>query len=576
MTLPLESGRDRGAVRLPASRASLILAAGLVVVAVLRPPELHPGAAAACGLIAAASLWFTTMSPAVSRLPAWIAGFTPFALVAFLGAANRATALDETALLITLLIAAGCGRAAGRQAGHRESLLRLLVVLGSVVAIQALWQSLISYPRMAAAVRGIDPADPSGILVRLESGRAAGPFLLPAALGGFLALALPAALRGLRAWRGVWRAAAGVATILIGCGFVLGRSMGAIVAAAAGLLPLLPLLAPRRRARAAWVAGGVAIAIIAVFAATRIDEIRDPAGDPFGLRAGNWRVAAAMMRDAPWFGSGPGSFGSFYPRHLRPGLNESRHAHNSYLELAAGWGSWILLPIALLIAAWVARMRSAWLDPGDGTASVFLGAGTAFLTHNLVDFTMFLPGVAIPAALILGAAFGATDPAPERRAGHPGILPGSLLRAGGIVVAVALALHGVTAARSRHLLDRAVDVARRGDLAAADQAAGAAAKLRPEDPAPRAFLAQMVLAEKPGKASAAAGAVAAAEAVARDPDSAILHYTRALYHRAAEESAAAYRELSEARRLNPTKALYRAAEDDPPSAGPPPPGGPGE
>jgi len=443
-----------------------------------------------------------------------------------------------------------------------------------VVVFQALWQSVIAYPRMAADLRAIDPADPSGILVRLESGRATGPFLLPAALGGFLALALPAALRGLRAWRGAWRAAAGAATILIGCGFVLGRSMGAIAAAGIGLLPLIPLLAPRRRARGAWVAGGIVIAILAAFAATRIDEIRDPAGDPFGLRAGNWGVAVAMVRDAPWFGNGPGSFGTFYPRHLRAGMNESRHAHNSYLELAAGWGSWILVPMTLLIAAWVARVRSVWRDPGDGTAPVFLGAGTAFLVHNLIDFTAFLPGVAIPAAVILGAAFGSTDPAPDRRLENAGILPRSILRAAGVVVALAMALHGVTAARSRQLLDRATDAARRGDLAAADQAARAAAKLRPEDPAPRAFLAQMVIAEKPEEAVSAAGAAAAAEAVARDPESAILHYTRALYHRAAGESAAAFRELSEARRLNPSKALYRATGDDPASAIPPPAGGP--
>ena len=575
-------GRGQQAKRGTGVRGPILLATALMIVAVLWPPELHPWSGAVCAVMAAAGLWSVAAAPGAGLGGAIrLAGFAPFALVALRGAANRAAAIDEAALIVLLLLAALCGRSAGHDAGDREALLRLLVVLGSVVAFQALWQTQVTYPRLAAAVRAVDPADPSGVLVRLESGRATGPFLLPAAFGGFLALALPAALRGLLVWRGFWRGAAGAAAFLIVSGFVLGRSMGAILAAAAGVFVGLPLVTPRHRVRTAAILAVAALIVAGVFAVARLQEIRDPAGDPFGLRAGNWAVAAAMLRDAPWFGTGPGSFASFYPRYREAGMNETRHAHNSFLEAAAGWGAWILVPIALLIVAWWRRARSAWRDPGDRTTLICVSAGTAFLVHNLVDFTAYLPGVAIPAALLIGSAFAPTGASPVRMApptaagsgagdpppaGWPALLRASMVRASGVVLTVMLALHGVTAARSRHDLDHADAAVESGELAGAERSARAAAELRPEDPAPHAFLAQMVLAEQPGDAPAhAAGRAAAAAAVARDPESAILHYTLAQFHRAAGEGGAAFRELSEARRLNPSKLIYREAITDPPS-----------
>jgi hypothetical protein len=61
----------------------------------------------------------------------------------------------------------------------------------------------------------------------------------------------------------------------------------------------------------------------------------------------------------------------------------------------------------------------------------------------------------------------------------------------------------------------------------------------------------------------AAGERAAERVVGLDPEAAIGHYTRALYHQAAGEIAPAYRERRAAHLLYPLKPLY---------LGPPPPG----
>ncbi|MGH9798572.1 MAG: hypothetical protein ACRD5D_10500, partial [Candidatus Polarisedimenticolia bacterium] len=121
-------------------------------------------------------------------------------------------------------------------------------------------------------------------------------------------------------------------------------------------------------------------------------------------------------------------------------------------------------------------------------------------------------------------------------------------------------------ARVAGLLDRAADAVGRGDFDAASGPVREAMRLRPGDPAPPAFLAQMVLArfmEVP--AARARGEAAATRAVALDPESAVLHHTRALYHEAAGERAAAWCEQAEARRLYPLKERYAAPASPPPA-----------
>jgi len=114
-----------------------------------------------------------------------------------------------------------------------------------------------------------------------------------------------------------------------------------------------------------------------------------------------------------------------------------------------------------------------------------------------------------------------------------------------------------TVARSQSLLEQASAAAVDGDLAASLEQARAAARVRPEDEAPQAFLAEGVLAHGMDDAGLRAeGQRAAARAVALDRESAILHYFVARYHLAAEENTEAYRELRAAHRLYPLKDLY--------------------
>ncbi len=549
------------AVRSRAARdAAFGLSLLLLILAVALPPEIDPWSRAACRLAVSAGVVVLGIlrPPRLRRFPCWVLLLLPFAAASVLSAACRARAVDEAVDALALLLAALLGAAQAGEGRRRDLLVALLVVLASGASLRGIVQHHVTYPRQAEALRAAAAPGAADALVRLGSGRPSGPFSLPAALGGFLALALPVALAGaFRAARPGVRAAAAAAALLLAYALALTRSIGALGSLAVALVLLVPLLAPRRKGAAvllvlALVAGGVLILLRA-----RRAEIAGPASvHPLALRAGNWGAAARMARDHPLLGVGPGAFEVFYPRYMREGMNETRYAHDSYLQALAGWGAWIAVPLTALLLAFGSAARAAWRRAD--TSLAILAGGGAFLVHNLVDFTAFLPGVAIPAAFVVGLGIGERGDG-ARDGGRA--RPGALLAASSIVLlALGTGAHALAAASCRIRLEGAIEAARRGDLDAAVDRARRAAAARPSDPDPQAFLAQLVLdrgMEDPRLRTE--GEAAAARALGLDPESAILHYTRALYHRVAGESAAAYREIYAAHLLYPLKAAYDPA-----------------
>ena len=528
------------------------LGCALLALAVLLPPEIDPIAAAACKVILAGAACLLALE---SRhrpvfLPAWTWGLLPFAIVSIVAASCGARAVDEASDALALVLAVLIGRRVASEPKARDALIGLLVALACVAALRAAMQHHLIYPLEARAVRAGASGGSAMLLARLEDGRPSGPFTLPAALGGFLAMTLPLTLALVRrAPRWNARALMIMAVLLQGYALFLTRSVGALLVTAVSVVLSLPFIAPRHSLRLRAVVLVLAISGAAFFLYARRVEIGSPGSDPFVLRAGNWRAAALMIRDHPLFGTGPGSFGTFYPRYIEPGMNETRYAHNSYLQVASGWGIWVILPLACLAAALMGRLRDAWCAGREDLP--ILAAGSAFLVHNLIDFTAFLPGVALPAGFLLGAGLGPATGGNRRGRPWPTALA--------LVLALLLPAHAILSALSRNALERARAAAVDGDTEGALRLARLAARRRPADPSPPAFIAEWVLAhgmEDDGLHSE--GERAAIRAARLDPESAIRHYTLSLYAAAAGRPADAYRELRTAHRLYPEKELYNA------------------
>lgn len=95
--------------------------------------------------------------------------------------------------------------------------------------------------------------------------------------------------------------------------------------------------------------GAVALLPAGKVVADRVLVTLDPSFEGNSDRLARYRVGAAVVRDHPVFGTGPGVLREVYGDYAVPGALVSSHLHNTYLQLLAERG-----PLAL--GAWVAFM----------------------------------------------------------------------------------------------------------------------------------------------------------------------------------------------------------------------------
>ncbi len=130
--------------------------------------------------------------------------------------------------------------------------------------------------------------------------------------------------------------------------------------------------------------------------------------DHLGGRGETYALAARMAHDYPWFGTGPGSFGSvfqFYrntPADYWPG-----QLHNDWLEYLITFGR---LGGALLLAAFVALLARAFRPGGQSVPWVFAAclwtALAGCLLHARFDFPLQIYSIQFVFVLLCAALFG--------------------------------------------------------------------------------------------------------------------------------------------------------------------------
>ncbi|MGC2782034.1 MAG: O-antigen ligase family protein [Bradyrhizobium sp.] len=125
---------------------------------------------------------------------------------------------------------------------------------------------------------------------------------------------------------------------------------------------------------------------------------------------GRWETYVStwrMIRDHPMIGSGLGSFRYVFPRYRSAdasiwGIWD--RAHSTPLELAAELG----VPLALVVClAWVvvlALLVKGALQRRNGAIFPIVGlvCGAMAIVHSLVDFSLQIPGLAIPVLSLVG------------------------------------------------------------------------------------------------------------------------------------------------------------------------------
>jgi O-antigen ligase len=440
----------------------------------------------------------------------------------------------------------------GAAAARIFGALGLATMLVLVIALEQRYGGLQQTREFAAL--NVDAAHaPPDLLLKLTSNRVFAWFTSPNSLAGFLVLAFAPTLawiwvRG-RSWVGWMK---WLTLVLVGglMAYVLKLtgSFGGVVAfmamGAAGIWRL-PISTQRR----VTVFGAAVVALVIAQQAGLIRFSIESAG----ARRDYWRGAVQIARDHPWLGTGPGTFGSIYPKYKTASTEEAQLVHNNFLQMWSDSGMVAFLVFSLL---WLVALRDALelarQRTGDAAAIAICAALAGWTVHSLMDFDLYVPGVAMPAFLLLGMLQGLKD-LPQVRSVTP--REQSRLAVGTVCVA---AVAGVLWMEGRSLMagfahGRARELERR------NPAAALAATERSIELAPRNahyYAAAGDLAVNLGRFEKATQHYRAA--IGCDPNRASYHWrlARALAT-AGKHDDQVLEQLRLAHALNPTKQLYR-------------------
>ncbi|MGO9608475.1 MAG: O-antigen ligase family protein [Verrucomicrobiia bacterium] len=253
---------------------------------------------------------------------------------------------------------------------------------------------------------------PRDFLARMTSNRVFGPFVYPNALAGFLVVAFAPVLAWIwvraRGWdaRVKWIALVFAAGEMLLC-LLLTGSRGGLAAFGFMTLAVLWCLVPKGR----WgVAKAVAVLVLVlgvVVAVARHGGLLHFGTGSLEARTDYWRGAIRIIKDHPWIGTGPGTFGSIYPMYKTALTEEAAAVHNSFLQM---WSDSGILAFLVFAVLWVVAVRDSFRlsreRVGDVAAAAICGALVGWTVHGLVDFDLYVPGVALPAFVLLGTLQG--------------------------------------------------------------------------------------------------------------------------------------------------------------------------
>ena len=253
---------------------------------------------------------------------------------------------------------------------------------------------------------------PKDFLLRMISNRVFGSLVYPNALAGFLVVAFAPALVWIwvlaRGWdsRVKWIALVFAGGVMLFC-LVLTGSRGGFVAFGAMSLTVFLCWFPENGRRTTLLAFGLVVTLVAVFLIGHRAGLLNFGTTSLESRMDYWRGAIAVAKDHPWVGTGPGTFGSIYPKYKTAATEEAQAVHNSYLQMWSDSGVLAFVAFALLrIVAVRDSFRLARQRVGDAAAMAVCGALVGWTVHALVDFDLYAPGVALPAFILLGTVQG--------------------------------------------------------------------------------------------------------------------------------------------------------------------------
>jgi O-antigen ligase len=325
-------------------------------------------------------------------------------------------ALANSLTLLAVVLVAG---SVARRSSRMRRLAVALVAVGVLVALVDLTQKALGLREILGLYRpesAPGAGGPSGTFV--NANHAASLYGLAALVGVGLALSSAG---------GRCFAAAAAAALCGTMVFLTGSRAGAATFLLGGmLLAVLGATDFRDRRRSlAYAALGTAGLLCAalVFAERAWQRVQEAglAGLLHNQKTRGWAAAARLTQDFPWTGVGRGAFEAPATAY-RTSSEAVRLAYpeNGLLQIASEWG--LLAAAAFLIVLLLPLSRLLGLLPRlEPLPRAAICGFLAVLAHELADFGMELPGVAVPAiaALMIGSAGAERSKLSEERRRAP-------------------------------------------------------------------------------------------------------------------------------------------------------------
>ncbi len=276
---------------------------------------------------------------------------------------------------------------------NRLRIIKAITLGGFLISLLAIYQYLFGFQHLLDYLSKSNPPSLFA-LDYIQRRRVYFPFVTPNALGGYLAIIIPLIIStqnaknrnpiGLRRY---------IALISVSLALLLTKSIGALISVSIGLITYSYLQSKLDKKRVLLFISMLLIIIASTFL-LRQRATGEHTLPTFSViqRFIYWRDTLEVIKKYPWQGIGLGNFN----------LSQVRYAHNSYLQIWAEMGIIGLISILWLISSVFKTAIDNIKICNNKVMSGAISANVVFLTHNLIDFSFFLPEIALIWWVIFG------------------------------------------------------------------------------------------------------------------------------------------------------------------------------
>lgn len=276
---------------------------------------------------------------------------------------------------------------------EKTSILNAIIISGSIISLLAIYQYLFGFEHLLRYMAKYDIAYSFGTEY-IARKRVFFPFVTPNTLAGFLILIVLLIL-GKKMFYSL--------LIPVGTAIFLTKSMGAILSLFVGLVIYLLIMKKMNLKKFIYLVS-LSLVTILVFI-LRTHGPQEYLTPYFSLirRFDYWMASLKVIKAHPLIGVGLGNFN----------LTITRYSHNLPLQIWAETGlAGIITLIWFIVVHAKLTFQNIKNSPDRNQIAGLLSANIAFLFHNLIDFTFFLPEVCFLWWVILGLCINNNEPHP--------------------------------------------------------------------------------------------------------------------------------------------------------------------